>query len=395
MVNNSTWADTLGMHHSNVSSNESVNLPGNHSRGGDYDVDFWFNGILIPIICLFGILGNLLNLAILTWRYKHREINVMERGALLGLIALALSDFFFCLGMTPNFIFYKESIVFYSKNFHYFYQVYRMYVHNVFIKISTWLTMVIAMGRYIAICHPLRARIFVGLSATKAAIIVTYLYWILLSLPMLWSWKVHEIPLGTETMYLLDLGAFETSPALKSCFTYLWALTGYFIPMVILIFCNINLIRALRESRKLRESSIRSNAPSGRDSNLRITLTLVVLILMFLLLVSPSEILQFCTDVVDKKSFSSFRMAIIWTNTLQGVNFAFNFVLYCAVNVTFRRAIINGANFLLNKLHVRGKPAMHTLAYRMPQSATRGANASFKCVDPQMSCLSLESKAWT
>ncbi len=381
MVNKSTWADTLGMYHSNASFNGNNSLLDHHGRGGsgDYGVEFWFNGILIPIICLFGILGNLLNLAILTWRYNHREIDVLERGALLGLIALALSDFFFCLGMTPNVVYYDDKVDFYSKNFYYFYQLYRMYIHNVFIKISTWLTMIIATARYIAICHPLHARIFAGLSTTKAAIILTYLYWMLLYLPMLWIYQVHEIPLETGTMYVLDLGAFQTWPALKPCFTYLWAFTGYFIPIAILTFCNVNLIHALRESRKWRESSIRSNAPSGRDSNLRITLTLIALILMFLVLVSPAEILHFYEDVVEKNSFPSFWMATIGTNILQAVNFAFHFVLYCAVNVTFRRTIINGAYILLSKL--RGKPAMRTLAYRRSLSGTRGANASFKSVE--------------
>ena len=87
-----------------------------------------------------------------------------------------------------------------------------------------------------------------------------------------------------------------------------------------------------------RQASIRVDS-SYHDTSKRITLTLIVLILMFILLVSPSEIIHFYRDTVPRQEMQYFKLGIICTNILQAINFAFSFVLYCFVNATFRRTV--------------------------------------------------------
>ena len=341
------------------------------------DPEFILNGVMIPAMGMCGVVGNIMNLTILSWRCSKREIDVLERGALLGLIALAVSDLCFCLGILPMMSFYDDKTRFNSKNFHYYYQVYGIYFHDVFIKISTWLTVIIATARYVAICHPLRARIFAGLFATKVAIVSTYAFWFVLLSPILWSYEPQHIeyPDNNISFYVIDVGKFTTNQIMKTCFTYIWAFIGYFFPVTILAFCNIKLIQALRESAKWRECSARS-APSGRDANLRITSTLVALIVMFLILVSPSELLHFYKEVVQPdKYWAVIEMALTCTNLLQALNFAFHFVLYCAVNVTFRRTMVNVFYMLLGKVRRNSKP--RGLNYRRSMSITR----TFKSVE--------------
>ncbi|KAK2148432.1 hypothetical protein LSH36_498g02012 [Paralvinella palmiformis] len=347
------------------------------------DPEYLFSGLLIPAFGAFGVVGNILNLTILSWRYNKREINVLERGALLGLIALAVSDLCFCLGILPGAVFYDSKAKFSAKTFHYYYQLYGVYLHDVFIKISTWLTVVIATARYVAICHPLKARIFAGLFATKVAIVVTYAAWFLLLSPILWSYHVYHYEAASQNVsfFLLDIGQFAANAPFRLSFTYLWALLGYFFPVVVLAFCNIKLIRALRESVKWRECSAR-NAPSGREGNTRITSTLVCLIAMFIVLVSPSELLHFYLDVAQPETYASTKLAILSVNLLQTVNFSFHFVLYCAVNVTFRRTIVNAYYCLLAK--VRRSPKQRGLQYSRSISLTRGPTNTFKSVETQV-----------
>ena len=78
---------------------------------------------------------------------------------------------------------------------------------------------------------------------------------------------------------------------------------------------------------------------SSRRSHHRITVTLVALVIMFLLLVSPSEIVQFYQHVRPETHWTR-EVAVQITNLLQTINFALTFVLYCAVNVAFRRAVV-------------------------------------------------------
>jgi hypothetical protein len=79
------------------------------------------------------------------------------------------------------------------------------------------------------------------------------------------------------------------------------------------------------------------------SSHNRITPTLVALIVVFIICVGPSGILDFFRQLVvfraDGSSYGyySYQTTAIVTNCLFLINFAVNFVLYCVVNVQFRR----------------------------------------------------------
>ena len=127
-----------------------------------------------------------------------------------------------------------------------------------FIKTSTWLTTIIAVGRYLGICHPLHFRQCARLTFTKAVIIATFLFWILVNLPLMWSFQIHTVPVSNETyIYVIDIGYFQQNEILKMTLTYMWAIIGYFIPLAVLACCNFQLVKALRRSQRLRQMNAR------------------------------------------------------------------------------------------------------------------------------------------
>ena len=123
----------------------------------------------------------------------------------------------------------------------------------------------------------------------------------------------------------------------QTTFSYLWTIFGYVIPVSVLAFCNTHLIRALRESYRMRRVyRVHSQAPQPGS---RITPTLVAIVVMFIVLVSPSEIIQFLFYVVEDTAVEHLNFATVITNLLHTMNFSLNFVLYCIVNVHFRNTI--------------------------------------------------------
>ena len=218
------------------------------------------------------------------------------------------------------------------------FQIYGIYYQDVFIKTSTALTTVIAFSRYLGICHPLQFRHCARLLVTKATIFCSFLFWILMNLPLLWKFEVHMFPGYNSTIYLIDAGSFVKNHSLHMTFTYVWAIIGYFIPLAIITFCNIKLVQALRRSQKLRQANARY-CSTGQNRS-RITITLIALTTMYLLLMSPSEILHFYIDTAQPKNDFTLERAIICTNLLQAVNFSCHFILYCIVNSTFRNIMI-------------------------------------------------------
>ena len=61
------------------------------------------------------------------------------------------------------------------------YRVYHPAIISSFITSSTWLTVVMAVSRYLAICHPLKARIIIGMRFAVGSIAVAFLFSILLN----------------------------------------------------------------------------------------------------------------------------------------------------------------------------------------------------------------------
>jgi len=73
--------------------------PNGHFRSSHRVISFesLMTDVLAPIVCVFGVIGNLLNLFVLTRRRVRRSMDGLERSVRIGLVALAVSDELFCI----------------------------------------------------------------------------------------------------------------------------------------------------------------------------------------------------------------------------------------------------------------------------------------------------------
>ena len=141
-----------------------------------------------------------------------------------------------------------------------------------------------------------------------------------------------------------------------------WAVVGNFIPLLLLLFFNICLMREIHRSYAMRKrmgnghcSAVHHHSNDTEASN-RITITLISIVVMFFVLVAPSEILKhvaflFGSDL--SKNYTYLTIEII-TNVMQTINFSANFILYCIINPSFRRTMKEMFCFQYQKLHMDG-----------------------------------------
>ena len=376
-------------------------------------IHFFFMELGVPLVCAFGLVGNVLNLMVLTREKIQCSLTKMEKSAHIGLIALAVSDFMFCLlallfTLLPN----RRSYYTQPSGVMYYHWLGGSFI-TLFIVTSTWLIVVMAGERYLAVCHPFKARKFISLRKTKITVLAVFLVCIVSTVPLFLEREIRETKCVNNHTTIFEIKIREEYGKYGvSIRRLVWAIFFDFIPCVALLYFNACLVWKIHTAKKLRRemapgykregliyrsptndhsrttyrtdddtiaycqlplknsasARIKKNSyPHEGNSTKRrhvtqttsllslktkkrqsdnalnnVTATLVAVVVLFLILVSPSEVVKFIYSQIQGQSpvGEHYKKIILHvTNFMQSLNFSVNFVLYCAVNKTFRSTL--------------------------------------------------------
>ena len=304
------------------------------------EVSLVIYGYVLPLVCMFGIVGNILNLAILTRRKLQKSFKTLEQAANVCLIALALSDFMFCLFAFPT-TFLPSNDLFEEKGFLLYYRIYCTGFINIFILTSTWLTVTMSVERYLAICHPFKNTFFLTIKRTKVIIVIVYILSIIFNIPVFWRYDLTEVTCDNKSTVLFQPMSVPLghSATFESIYRVLWAIVGNIVPLVLLVGFNILLCRKIHKSYKFRQKFRQEDQQPQSDPGQTLTITLVVIVVMFLILVAPSEMVMHAGQISHSGNNPTFKTIEVIFNFMQSVNFSLNFVLYCIISSYFRRTL--------------------------------------------------------
>lgn len=144
-----------------------------------------------PLLCVVGIVGNSMNVVVMTRRRVRSALNSrMERASRIGLLSLTIADILCCVASLVVAVGGVERTLFRSRDdvLPMLIVAYGPYLQNALAKSSTWLVVVTAMGRYVAICRPLEARrVAASPRNTAIAVAAAVLGSALIELPTAWS----------------------------------------------------------------------------------------------------------------------------------------------------------------------------------------------------------------
>ena len=105
-----------------------------------------------------------------------------------------------------------------------YYSVYKEATVNVFALTSTWLMVVMAIGRYVVVCRPLHARGYISLSGTRFSIGAVFVMSVLLNVPRMFRYDVISSSC-TELDTFPDSGRLDNC----SCFIFSKVVSGCFL----------------------------------------------------------------------------------------------------------------------------------------------------------------------
>lgn len=203
--------------------------------------------------------------------------------------------------------------------------------------VDTWLTVVLTIDRYIAVCFPLQAQQICTLPRTYKRIIALVIISIFFSLPRFFEYKYADNPHGFALAKLMKNEYYIYIYRIGLFFIFM-----YFIPMGLLVVLNVLLLRALWVA-----GYHRANMQQTRASqmNRSITITVVTVVLMCALCNGSAMIahllwsLEECYSNLPHLETPRRYLALV-SNLLVTVNSATNFFIYCMCSRKFRLVLL-------------------------------------------------------
>ena len=335
----------------------------NNRTGGESFGREIMENFVIPCVLALGLVGNLTSMVVFSQKRLRHGFDSIEQSATVGLMALALSDFCFCLVGVPNILLHisdsrgNDVLIFII----FFYRRYHKGLLNLFLCSSTWVTVLVSVERYIAVCHPFQAQSLIGAKRTLFACVLIFVLAIALNVPHFMKYALLE----TDCAYYYTISRLFLNESFLLAYTIIWSILGTLVPFLSLVYCNTRLIAAIQRSRA------RGIVDAERYSTSRITLILVVIVCLYLILVCPSSALALVERLVGKLQIEKgYRPALVITNFTQAVNFSVNFLLYVIMCKQFRRAMTSHtcrkAIKCKNKDHGTPRPQIQGIQLRKP-----------------------------
>ena len=287
---------------------------------------------VIPGICLFGILCNVLNLIILTRQHMKESPYTYLMGlavADLSVLSLSLVESVFSRNLGKGIYTWKifDAFVYFP-------------VANFLATASVWVTVFLTIERFISVRFPLHAKDICTKELARK--VVTGIFAVALAVNIPRFFCLYVLKHGEE--YILVRTHFEETKFYKAV-TWFYISTVHLIPLVTLFVLNICLLLTISRAHRQRTTLYqhKHDLRWAREQR-RLTITCISIIFLFIICILPSAFSHRSLAVLlfhDKRPNTDistsvrYRLLRIVTNTLVFCNLSLNFVLYCVFNNKF------------------------------------------------------------
>jgi hypothetical protein len=298
------------------------------------------NGYINPIVIIFTLVTNFLVCVILLKPNMRSPTNMI-------LVFMAVSDTLTGLSPLPWYLYaflagnYKDYVPYELCNVQ---SLLTRALPTVFHTMSIWLTLGLAIQRYIYVCHFLLAKkwctinnvikasagIFVGSVAVHFLMFIDQIF-TPVEMPSMVNPNVTIKGCQLGTLKWLD----SIDIAMPVYNTYYWfrVLFIHLIPCITLVVINALLIRTMQKAKKRRTQLLKQNRKSEvrklKDSNCT-TMMMVAVVGVFLVVELPSGIL-FAVFIID----TTFRLGILVRDIAGKVSIIFNLLVLISYPINF------------------------------------------------------------
>ncbi|CAG0887634.1 unnamed protein product [Darwinula stevensoni] len=321
-----------------TSETEEAKINGGLEEERIENLKYYAYGVAMPIVCCLGILGNSLNLLVLTRpNMKAASYNYMR-----AYTGSALAALFFVVFFCVRILEHREVGPWKSLAVAFFHVYLELYFGNALLANGVMMVMALTVERFTAICHPEK---HVGADRKKSLMIVfaSPILCFVSHAPFLLNSRIVTCPTadpGRPLFFRRDNETFHVSLVYQ---IYLWILQAVFriAPVIILVYLNLRIAIAYRRvCRRRRGFRLRGRGASGTDQlsfadQRRLLLLLGGTSTLFFVCVSPMAVMSVMFSEIRMNQFP-FEVFRAVANVLEITNFSLTFYIYCLLSRDFR-----------------------------------------------------------
>ncbi|CAM1324283.1 Uncharacterised protein g8630 [Pycnogonum litorale] len=298
--------------------------------------------MIAPIVIGVGILGNILNLIVLT-RPNLKGVTYIY------LQWLSISDLLALVFAIPL-IARITGVHLKSYYFAIYHAYFELALLNLFLSTSVFIVICVTVDRFFSICLPTKYKDIHTPKRSRIAVILSFVSAILLYIPIVFRKEIIPLNNNSSTPQytvqdkanVVNNEAYRTYILIREC-------VCRFCPLIILAVLNASIIICFRRVVKKRErmfSGSISNTRSAKKENKRfqeerrLVILLIGVVVLFLCCITPSAVnMLFISDDLETNfTYQVFRAA---ANILEFVNSSLNFFVYCLCSSEIRNTLFN------------------------------------------------------
>ncbi|CAH1783972.1 unnamed protein product [Owenia fusiformis] len=306
----------------------------------------WYTGIhghLSVFVCILGIVANILNIIVLTRKNMINSVNCI-------LTWLAIADLLTMMSYLP-FALYFYCLTGPDETYGHSYNwVAFILFHNCFSitshTIAMWLTVSLAIFRYIIVCHHSIGPTMCSMLRAKITITAVYISTAIICIPQYISYEITKLAPNKTSYNSTNAYWFveseivrKTDGGLLKGNYWLYGVVIKLTPCVLLTVLSILLIIAMRQADKRRQRLLtqgrRAESERTHESN-RTTAMLVAIVLFFVITELPQGILAMLSGISNYIFINVYVMLADIMDMLILLNSAANFIMYCIMSRQFR-----------------------------------------------------------
>ncbi|CAD6187679.1 unnamed protein product [Caenorhabditis auriculariae] len=363
-----------------------------------------FIGTVVPVLILFGISGNILNLTVLMAPNMRTRSNQL-------LACLAVADIVFLVCMLPHSLAHYSlfSTTFWFRLLYLGNKMHLLAILNWASAAAIWLILVICLERLMGIKYPLSVRkhkklltpmVVVSFVVVMTGILTAYYHFSYICVTKYFcnGTQFHAMCLRVDSEWWFRNTKNPNSDFVKAIAWYgprVNAILVIFAPILLVAVSNVMLIFTLRKRQKLfipAQKSVKGESQfSGSQARTehKVTITVTAIVTSFTITQGPSAFVTVMSFNYSDQDWQVALTAVVTTLVVLGK--ALNFVLFCLSSRTFRQRLFSqtkqgilrkstrtistmtGSTLLESAASVIDKRRSRSVAIEMSRVETRGS----------------------